>query len=297
MKKFSIPLLSVILCLAITNISQVFPKNFENIVYADADSNRVQALKNAIRIYFESANKYIYMNDQQLTTNMSSAEGFLESAKWIKNDGTIFEADLTKLDENNYHRWDSQIVPLSGDVVELTFLQNGTMENLAPYSGVMNFEAGKTYMFKINEDGSVTGFQKDQGQGQVQVTYNVNTITPDDPTSNPDYAVLIPTQYELSDKSPVSKGSIAMKNIDDLSQNYAGEQSIKVSISSAKNYHFDNEGTYKLVGENDAAIPAEITLNKTTPSSKVDAHLVHKGHKTPSSDVLTFTYTTAVTKK
>ncbi|EPM7560386.1 hypothetical protein ACTPL8_002822, partial [Enterococcus faecium] len=173
MKKFLVALLSVILCLVITINN--FENFSENIVYAEADSNRVQALKNAIRIYFESANKYIYMNDQQLTTNMSSAEGFLESAKWIKNDGTIFEANLTDLSGSV---WNSRIVPLSGDVVELTFLQNGTMENLAPYSGVMNFEAGKTYMFKINEDGSVTGFQKDQGQGQVQVTYNVNTVTP-----------------------------------------------------------------------------------------------------------------------
>ncbi|EPM7560384.1 hypothetical protein ACTPL8_002820 [Enterococcus faecium] len=134
------------------------------------------------------------------------------------------------------------------------------------------------------------------GHGQAQVTYNVNTATPDDPTSNPDYAVLIPTQYELSDKSPLSAGSIAMKNIDDVSQNYAGEQSIKVSIHSAKNYHFDNGGIYKLVDDKKADIPAEITLNKTTPSSVVNAHLEHKGLKQPSSDVLTFTYTTATTK-
>lgn len=289
-------LLSVILCLAITNISQVFPKNFENIVYADADSKRVQVLKDAIRIHFEFQGKYIY-TDGRLTANFGSVEGYLESAKWIKNDGTIFEADLTKLDDAHHYRWDSQIVPLSGDVVELTFLQNGTMENLKPYSGVMNFEAGKTYMFKINEDGSVTGFQKDQGQGQAQVTYNVNTATPSDPTNNPDYAVLIPTQYELSDKSPLSAGTVAMKNIDDVSQNYAGDQAIKISISSAKNYHFDNGGIYKLVDGNNAAIPAEITLNKTTPSSVVNAHLEQKGAKQPSSDVLTFTYTTAVTKK
>lgn len=135
-------------------------------------------------------------------------------------------------------------------------------------------------------------YPKEEGHGQAQVTYNVNTATPDDPTSNPDYAVLIPNQYELSDRSPLSSGSIAMKNIDDVSQNYAGEQSIKVSIHSAKNYHFDNGGIYKLVDDQKADIPAEITLNKTKPSSVVNAHLEHKGLKQPSSDVLTFTYAT-----
>ncbi|WP_237461777.1 hypothetical protein, partial [Enterococcus faecium] len=66
----------------------------------------------------------------------------------------------------------------------------------------------------------------DTGTGKAQVTYNVNTAGPDDPTANPDFAVLIPTEYQLSDKQKVSAGAVALKDAKDVTQNYAGDKAV-----------------------------------------------------------------------
>ena len=124
--------------------------------------------------------------------------------------------------------------------------------------------------------------------GQAQVTYNVNT---DDPTANPDFTVLIPTEYQLSNKQKVSAGAVALKDAKDVTQNYTGDKAVKVAVTSAKNFQFDNGGTYKLVDGNTADIPAEITLNKTATSSVVNAQLTKEGSKTAFADILTFNYT------
>ncbi|EGP4895215.1 hypothetical protein FI615_002760 [Enterococcus faecium] len=133
----------------------------------------------------------------------------------------------------------------------------------------------------------------DTGTGKAQVTYNVNTAGPDDPTANPDFAVLIPTEYQLSDKQKVSAGAVALKDAKDVTQNYAGDKAVKVAVTSAKNFQFDNGGTYKLVDGNKADIPAEITLNKTATTSVVNALLTKEGTKSAATDMLTFNYTVA----
>ena len=97
------------------------------------------------------------------------------------------------------------------------------------------------------------------GQGQAQVTYNVNQINPDDPTANPDFTVLIPSVYQLTDasaKTPAA-GEVSIKDAQDLSKDYTGDQTVNVSVTSTKNFTFDNGGVYKLVTEdNSTSIPA-----------------------------------------
>ncbi len=186
-----------------------------------------------------------------------------------------------------------------------------TFRNYVPQGSVL--EAGDKIIFNFLEDfpkvweGSFTHtkgvvlleVQNDgtlamgTGTGTAQVTYNVNTITPDDPTANPDFTVLIPTAYQLSDQQKVSSGALALKDAKDLTKNYAGDKAVKVTVASAKHFQFDNGGTYKLVDGNKADIPAEITLNKTNASSVVNALLTKEGTKTASTDVLTFNYTVA----
>ena len=133
----------------------------------------------------------------------------------------------------------------------------------------------------------------DTGTGKAQVTYNVNTATPDDPTANPDFTVLIPTEYQLSDKQKEFDGSVELKDVKDVTKNYAGDKAVKVAVTSAKNFHFDNGGIYKLVDGNGTDIPAEITLNKTNTSSVVNALLTKEGSKKAATDMLTFNYTVA----
>ncbi|EMF0203385.1 hypothetical protein NXK88_002653, partial [Enterococcus hirae] len=97
----------------------------------------------------------------------------------------------------------------------------------------------------------------------------------------------------LSDTQKLAAGTIALKDAKDVSKDYAGDQAVKVSVSSAKSFKFDNGGEYKLVDGAKANIPAEITLNKTTTSSVVNAQLTKEGSKTASADMLTFSYTVA----
>ncbi|EPM7560442.1 hypothetical protein ACTPL8_002883, partial [Enterococcus faecium] len=204
----------------------------------------------------ESYAFYIVTADK---TYISTKEGQLVFWKSNANatpaaDVTITKSNGTKLgpfdpaSEEQTGQWIKKGELETGDTIEIVAKQDWKNYTTPPLS--LSLTTGNKIKLGVNSTGSVEILST--GVGQAQVTYNVNTATPDDPTSNPDYAVLIPTQYELSDKSPLSAGSIAMKNIDDVSQNYAGEQSIKVSIHSAKNYHFDNGGIYKLVDDKKA---------------------------------------------
>ncbi|MEY8500406.1 hypothetical protein [Enterococcus avium] len=136
-------------------------------------------------------------------------------------------------------------------------------------------------------------YAADSGTGQAQVTYNVNTIVPDDPTANPDFTVLIPTEYKLSDSKKMSAGSVELKDAQDITQNYAGDKTIKITVSSKKNFQFDNGGIYKLVDDSGNALAAELSLNKTTTSTVANAKLDKSGTKTAASDMLTFNYTVA----
>lgn len=136
------------------------------------------------------------------------------------------------------------------------------------------------------------------GQGKAQVTYNVNAITPDDPTANPDFTVLIPTVYQLSDSNlkTAAQGEVSVKDAQDLSKDYAGNQTINVSVTSAKAFKFDNGGEYKLVKEDGAALPATVPLSKDTTKSAVNALLTKVGAKSASTDTLTFNYQVAPLK-
>ncbi|UYT12323.1 hypothetical protein [Lactococcus garvieae] len=131
------------------------------------------------------------------------------------------------------------------------------------------------------------------GAGTAQITYNVNKMEPTDPTSNPDFAVLIPSAYNLADqniKTPV-KGEISIQDADDITKTYAGSEKVDISFASAKNFAFDNGGAYQIVDGSGTKIAGPITLDSTTTSSAVNAQLTKKGAKTASADTLTFTYT------
>ncbi|MCH1976460.1 hypothetical protein MCG01_04840 [Enterococcus hirae] len=74
------------------------------------------------------------------------------------------------------------------------------------------------------------------GTGKAQVTYNVNTITPDDPTANPDFTVLI-SVYQLTDinaKTP-AHGEVSIKDAQDLSKDYTGDQTVMDFSTPKKN--------------------------------------------------------------
>ncbi|WP_165007688.1 MULTISPECIES: hypothetical protein [unclassified Enterococcus] len=150
----------------------------------------------------------------------------------------------------------------------------------------LNLNNNKSLSLKF-KNGFVT---RVEGTGTAQVTYNVNTMTPDDPTSNPEYTVLIPLKYELTDAQKVAAGKIELKDAKDISKNYVGEKSVKVTVTSANGFKFNNGGEYKLIDGTKNDIPAEITLDKITSSSVVNAFLTKEGQKTAAADMLTFNY-------
>jgi len=112
-------------------------------------------------------------------------------------------------------------------------------------------------------------------------------------TANPDFTVLIPTEYQLSNKQKVSVGAVALKDAKDVTQNYTGDKAVKVAVTSAKNFQFDNGGIYKLVDEHGKDIQTEITLNKTNTSAVATAQLTKEGSKTAATDMLIFNYAVA----
>lgn len=129
--------------------------------------------------------------------------------------------------------------------------------------------------------------------GSAKVTYNVNQITPDDPTDNPDFAVLIPTVYKLTDdnKKAPAAGEVSFKDAGDVSVDYQGTAKVDINITSAKNFIFENGGTYQLVSAPGVAIPNnKFTLSKDSVKQTVGAQLTKVGTKTTSTDTLTFNY-------
>lgn len=210
-------------------------------------------------------------------------------------DVTITKSNGTKLgpfdpaSEKQTGKWINKGELETGDTVEIVAKQDWKNYRTPPLS--LSITTGNKIKLGVNSTGSLEIVST--GVGQAQVTYNVNTADPDDPTANPDFTVLIPTEYQLSNKQKVSAGAVALKDAKDVTQNYTGDKAVKVAVTSAKNFQFDNGGTYKLVDGNKAAIPAEITLNKTAVSSVVNAQLIKEGSKTASADMLTFNYTVA----
>lgn len=138
-----------------------------------------------------------------------------------------------------------------------------------------------TYLWKGN--GATTDVHKFSGkgtvpvsyeEGQAQIMYNANQIDPDDPTANPDFTVLIPSIYQLSDRNlkTAAPGEVSLKDAQDISKNYTGEQTVNLSIASTKNFTFDNGGEYKLVKEDGPLFPTSVLLSKS--SSKVAANVL-----------------------
>jgi len=213
----------------------------------------------------------------------------LENQTFIENTQIINSNSLTlKVKEiKNIDGSTPTITPNNGGIYDSTagtITWNGLNDTIS--------EVSYTWQGKNSFSGTVkVPISPADGKGQAQVTYNVNTANPDDPTANPDFTVLIPTEYQLSNKQKVSVGAVALKDAKDVTQNYTGDKAVKVAVTSAKNFQFDNGGTYKLVGGNKADIPAEITLDKTSTSSEVNAQLTKEGSKTAAADMLTFNYT------
>ncbi|EME7159953.1 hypothetical protein O5W32_002566, partial [Enterococcus faecium] len=249
----------------------------EQVVYADT-----LAIVNSMR-FIDANNNYIYIGTKGL---MGSKDlGVVEKKIDSTSGKTMCPRDSTTwvyctLSAGNIFYFTPN--------VDMNF---DTTISDSNYKGNKSLIAGTTYAFIVNTDGSISELIEGQGQGQAQVTYNVNTADPADPTANPDFTVLIPTEYQLSNKQKVSAGAVALKDAKDVTQNYTGDKAVKVEVTSAKNFQFDNGGTYKLVDGNKADIPAEITLNKTAVSSVVNAQLTKEGSKAASVDMLTFNYT------
>jgi len=210
------------------------------------------------------------------------------NVKIIKSNGTMIDS-FDPSDEATKGKWVEKGTLETGDIVEITAKQKWSDYHSLLLS--LSIAPADTIKLLVNSTGNLEILST--GQGQAQVTYNVNAMTPDDPTSNPEYTVVIPTEYKLSDTQKLSAGTIALKDAKDVSKDYAGDQAVKVSVASAKSFKFDNGGEYKLVDGAKTNIPAEITLNKTTTSSVVNAQLTKEGSKTASADMLTFSYTVA----
>jgi len=205
----------------------------------------------------------------------------------IKADGSRTDIDQRPIAVGQYFTYVGPEL-VTGDRIKIT--ANVELNNYGKGS-VDKINVGETILLEVDQQGKLVKLST--GAGQAQVTYNVNTANPDDPTANPDFTVLIPTEYQLSNKQKVSVGAVALKDAKDVTQNYTGDKAVKVAVTSAKNFQFDNGGTYKLVGGNKADIPAEITLDKTSTSSEVNAQLTKEGSKTAAADMLTFNYTVA----
>jgi len=214
----------------------------------------------------------------QLKVSVTGSNGGIRWTQTLKNQ-TEFE--MGELQENDT----ITITPVVMDESTVTYDITGqSIPGL--FTNDLNLKNGNLTLKFRNE--MVT---RAEGTGNAQVTYNVNAMTPDDPTSNPEYTVVIPTEYKLSDTQKLAAGTIALKDAKDVSKDYAGDQAVKVSVTSAKSFKFDNGGEYKLVDGVKANIPTEITLNKTTTSSVVNAQLTKEGSKTASADMLIFNYT------
>ncbi len=138
----------------------------------------------------------------------------------------------------------------------------------------------------------------DAGTGEVKVTYNANVINPD-VGSDPDFMVLIPSAYQLSDKQQIFEGSMKLVDKDDYTKDYAGTSVVDVTVQSANSFKFANGGAYRISDENgatvwDATKTSAVTLKAGSVDKTLNAQLTKKADKTkvniPSSDKLTFSY-------
>lgn len=136
------------------------------------------------------------------------------------------------------------------------------------------------------------------GSGEVKVTYNANIVAPDVGT-DPDFAVLIPSSYQMSDKDQYIEGVLKMVDKDDYTQAYTGGTTIDVTVQSDNGFVFANGGQYKIVDSKkatvwDASTSSPVTLKAGTVDKAINAQLTKKAGKdkanTPSADKLTFSY-------
>ncbi|WP_165007703.1 MULTISPECIES: hypothetical protein, partial [unclassified Enterococcus] len=119
------------------------------------------------------------------------------NVKIIKSNGTKTDS-FDPADEVTKGKWIDKGTLETGDIVEITAKQKWSN-----YNSHLNLSIAPADTIKllVNSTGNLEILST--GTGTAQVTYNVNTITPDDPTANPDFTVLIPTAYQLSDQQKV----------------------------------------------------------------------------------------------
>lgn len=139
----------------------------------------------------------------------------------------------------------------------------------------------------------------DSGSGEARVTYNANVIDPGVGT-DPDFMVLIPSAYQLSDKQQIFEGSMKLVDKDDYTKDYAGASELQVTVHSDNGFKFANGGEYRISDENnatvwDAAKNDAVVMKAGSVTKTLNAQLTKKADKAkvnvPSSDKLTFNYT------
>lgn len=138
----------------------------------------------------------------------------------------------------------------------------------------------------------------DQGTGEAKVTYNASHVIDPDVGTDPDFAVVIPSGYALSNDTTIAKDKVMMADKDDLSKAYAGNTTIKVNVASQNAFKFVDAGsaetgaTYKLTdGGKDGNALTEFVMSKDAAEKEADAVLTKKANKTvAASDTLTFNY-------
>ncbi|EGP5602577.1 hypothetical protein HQ955_12415 [Enterococcus faecium] len=171
---------------------------------------------------------YFTISNSNSDVYISFREGKLALYATNKNVNSVPGAQITILKENTgrmegpfnpntltiYSKYITQGTNLEvGDKIFIRFLE--AFPNCWTGNGNARAKKGETQLYEVKADGALKKLNID-GAGQAQVTYNVNTADPDDPTANPDFTVLIPTKYQLSNKQKVSAGAVALKDAKDV---------------------------------------------------------------------------------
>lgn len=267
----------------------------ENTVYADTTPIvsdaffTISNLNSNAYISFREGKLAIYATDESCH-NTPGAKIIISKKSTGATEGPFNPNTLT-----TYNQYVTQGSLLDvGDQITIDFLED--FPNQWVGGGDNKGKKGESIVYEVQADGKIKK-KVQSGQGKAQVIYNVNTITPDDPTANPDFTVLIPSVYQLSDSNlkTAEQGEVSLKDAQYFSKDYAGDQTVNVSVTSAKDFKFDNGGEYKLVQEDGASLPSTVPLSKTATKSAVNALLTKAGSKAASTDTLTFNYNVSTT--
>uniref|UniRef100_UPI0013E9B009 BspA family leucine-rich repeat surface protein n=1 Tax=Enterococcus sp. ZJ1668 TaxID=2709402 RepID=UPI0013E9B009 len=132
--------------------------------------------------------------------------------------------------------------------------------------------------------------------GNYVITYSYGSEKVEENLSVKDsYYMIIPKGYSFNDSLTNQKlnGTIKMMSMSNPAKEYSGDRTVKMTISSTKNFLFDNGAEYKLTSEGkDLAKKdsvAEFQLGKGYAYSKeVNAQLIKKGNKQIAVDNLIF---------